>query len=195
MTVLERLRSETRLLHEQTEQLFYTEALQNGTLTVDEYKRLLRTHVTFHRALESAIDRYLDFFRAYDPDMRRKTTWLQQDLVSLNESLPQSQPNLFADWSPVRLLGAAYVAEGSMLGGTVIWRMLQKNSAIQPLLNNARFYQGYGAETGSNWKRFGVFALQQGEPQADDVVAGAKQAFEEYMAVFLSLQAPVSQDA
>lgn len=179
-------------MHEQTENLFYTEALQNGTLTVDEYRHLLQTHLTFHQALEAAIDRHPDFFQEYEPATRQKTSWLQNDLESLNDPRPQARPNLFADWLPASLLGAAYVGEGSMLGGTVIWRMLQKNPAIQPLLTSARFYQGYGTETGANWKRFGAFALQQGEPQADDVVAGAKNAFAEYQAIFLSLQVPVS---
>ena len=195
MTLLERLQSETRPQHEQTEQLFYTEALQKGALTTDDYYHLLRTHLTFHQALEAAIDHHPDFFRDYKPETRRKTPWLLNDLTCLNQPLPQPEPGLFADWSPVDLLGAAYVGEGSMLGGTVIWRMLQKNPAIQPLLGQARFYQGYGRETGSQWNQFGTFALLQGENRADDVVNAAQKAFTKYQTVFLNLKSPVSQEA
>ncbi|WP_420147010.1 biliverdin-producing heme oxygenase [Spirosoma sp.] len=185
MTLLERLRQETRPMHEQTEQLFYTEALQNGTLTPDEYAHLLRTHLIFHQSLETAIDQHPDFFQNYEPDSRRKTPWLLNDLAYLNELISEPAPNIFTGWTPAQLLGAAYVGEGSMLGGTVIWRMLHKNPAIQPLLAQARFYQGYGSETGSQWKRFGAFALQSAESQYDEVVGAAKQAFIRYQTIFM----------
>ncbi|GAB4027786.1 hypothetical protein GCM10028773_60080 [Spirosoma koreense] len=191
-TLLDRLRQETRLQHEQTEQLFYTEALQNGTLTVEQYRHLLRTHLNYHQALETAIDRYPGFFRAYEPETRRKTGWLQADLAQLHEPQPAFSSALFSDWSPMALLGAAYVGEGSMLGGTVIWRLLQNNVEIQPLLADARFYLGYGPSTGSQWKRFGAFALQQGDQQPDAVVEAAKKAFEQYQTVFRQTETPVS---
>ncbi|GAB4022139.1 hypothetical protein GCM10028808_69050 [Spirosoma migulaei] len=190
-TLPERLRHDTRLLHEQTEQLFYTEALQHGTLSVEEYTHLLRTHFTFHQALEAAIDRHPVFFREYEPETRRKTPWLLDDLVHLNESVPQNMPELFMDWSPVSLLGAAYVGEGSMLGGTVIWRLLQNNPAIQPLLSHARFYRGYGPATGSQWKRFGAFLTHEGEAHPDEVISAAAQAFINYQTIFLRNQVPV----
>ncbi|GAB2557794.1 biliverdin-producing heme oxygenase [Spirosoma aerophilum] len=187
-TLLDRLRHETRPAHEQTEQLFYTEALRTGSLSAMEYSHLLRTHLVFHQALETAIDRYPDFFEEYQPDTRRKTSWLESDLVYLNEPLPSLQPGLFAEWSPVDLLGAAYVGEGSMLGGTVIARLLQQNEAIRPLLAHARFYQGYGPATGGNWKRFGAFLTERGTPTANDVVDAAGRAFCLYQTVFRSNQ-------
>lgn len=180
----DRLRQETRSAHEQTEQLFYTEALQNGTLTVDQYKHLLRTHLLFHRALETAIEQHPHFFRDYQLETRRKAPWLLADLMALHEPLPQPDSTLLTNWSPIALLGAAYVGEGSMLGGTVIGRLLQKNPAIQPLLTHARFYQGYGSATGSQWKTFLSFLTRQSETQADEVVTAARQAFVDYQTVF-----------
>lgn len=184
MSLLERLRAETRPQHEQTEALFYTQVLQNGTLTVDKYRHLLRTHWQYHQALETAIDRFSDFFRDYAPETRCKTAWLEHDLALLNEPLPQQMAKLFIDWSPVALLGAAYVSEGSMLGGKVIGRLLQKNPLVQSVAAQGRFYGGYGAETGNQWKRFGAFITQQGADYPDEVVAAAKQAFNDYQTVF-----------
>lgn len=184
MSLLERLRIETRPQHEQTEQLFYAQSLQTGTLTVDEYRHLLRTHWQFHQSLETAIDHLPDFFREYNSEIRRKTDWLQHDLALLNEPLLQPLPGLFANWSPVALLGAAYVGEGSMLGGTVIERLLQKNLLVQPLAAQGHFYGGYGAGMGSLWKRFGHFITQQGAEQPDEVVAAAKLAFVNYQTIF-----------
>lgn len=186
--LLDRLRQETRPLHEQTEQLFYTDALRNGTLSAIEYSHLLRTHLVFHQALETAIDRDPDFFRDYEPDTRRKTPWLEADLAYLQEPMPALRSDLFAAWSPVALLGAAYVGEGSMLGGTVIGRMLQQSEAIRPLLAHARFYQGYGPATGSNWKRFGAFLTEQGTPYTDEIVDAAERAFSLYQTVFRESQ-------
>lgn len=191
--LLSRLRQETRPLHEETEQLFYTEALRDGTLLPVNYTHLLRTHLVFHQALETAIDRHADFFQGYEPEIRRKTPWLVADLAYLQETLPAPVPELFANWSPVALLGATYVGEGSILGGTVIGRLLQQNEAIQPLLTHARFYQGYGPATGSNWKNFGAFLTQKGTPVADDVVDSAGRAFTLYQRVFQQNQPEISQ--
>jgi heme oxygenase len=153
----ERLRHETRPEHEQTEVLFYTESLQNGTLTV---------------------------FQEYDATNRQKTPWLLADLAALHVPEPQESVNLFADWSPVELLGAAYVGEGSMLGGTVIWKMLQQNQAVLPLLTHARFFRGYGSETGTRWRTFSAFLVQRGADFPDEVVTSAKHAFTAYQTVF-----------
>lgn len=183
-TLQERLRTETRPLHAQTEQLFYTDALQAGTLSVKAYTHLLRTHLLFHQALEAAVDQYPAYFEAYTPNERRKADWLLNDLTALAEPLPLPIPDLFRSWTPVALLGAAYVGEGSMLGGTVIWRLLQNSPAVAPLLTNARFFRGYGQATGANWKQFGLFLTQQGEAHADEVVAAAQSTFLAYQAIF-----------
>lgn len=192
-TLLERLRHETRPAHEQTEQLFYTEALQNGTLSVPQYTHLLRTHFVFHQSLESAVDWHPEFFDAYQPERRKKRTWLVADLKDLGEPLPAPMTDLFADWSTVDLLGATYVGEGSMLGGSVIGRLLRKNTTLQPIMEHARFYGGYGAETGNYWRDFGDFLTENGTPHADEVVAAASRTFTIYQAIFDEVNRSVNQ--
>jgi heme oxygenase len=193
--LLDRLRQETQRLHQQTEQLFYTEPLRNGTLSPAQYVHLLRTHLAFHQALETAIDNHSDFFREYDPQARIKTPWLAADLAHLKEFPSPCMPALFTNWSAVDLLGAIYVGEGSMLGGTVINRLLQQSTSIQSILPVAsRFYQGYGADMGKLWRRGGEFITQHGDSHADAVVAAAKRAFSQYQQAFLSSQASVTQE-
>jgi len=187
----ERLRHETRSLHEQTEQLFYIEELQNGTLSVSQYEHLLHTHLVFHQALEAAIDQYADFFQDYEPLSRKKTPWLLADLDYLDTPIPALMPELFADWSAVDLLGAVYVGEGSMLGGTVIWKLLQQNKAIEPLLKQSRFYLGYESATGNYWRRFGSFLLEKGTAKPDEVIEAAQKAFLTYQHIFKQTE-PVS---
>lgn len=182
-TVLERLRTETRSSHEQTESLLYSDALRAGTLSPRDYGHLLLTHAAYHRALEQAIDQYPDFFADYEPDSRRKTPWLDADLTALDLT-PLSPTSLFDNWSPVELLGAAYVGEGSMLGGKTVWHYLQQSPALVPLLENARFYRGYGGETGTRWRTFGTFITRQTADQSDGVVDAARRAFTAYQSLF-----------
>ncbi|MBO0949841.1 biliverdin-producing heme oxygenase [Fibrella forsythiae] len=174
--LLERLREETRSLHEQTEHLLYTESLRGGTLSVDEYVHLLLIHGAFHQALERAIDSQATFFQAYTPDIRRKTPWLLADLAQVNQAIP-SLPGLFTNWLPAELVGAAYVGEGSMLGGKTVWHYLQQSPVLQPLLGQARFYRGYGADTGPNWRAFGAFVTNQPTTDSNAIIDGARRAF------------------
>ncbi|QKZ14008.1 biliverdin-producing heme oxygenase [Spirosoma sp. KUDC1026] len=183
-TLPERLKEQTRPLHEATEQLLYINELRNGTLSPDAYVHLLRTHLAFHQALEDAMARFPDFGTEYNLEARRKADWLVADLTRLEQTVPTPMPELFANWSPVELLGAAYVSEGSMLGGKFVWQMLQQNPAILSLLTDARFYQGYGKDTGRLWKEFLVFLQMRGENQADTVVEAAERAFRAYQTCF-----------
>ncbi|WP_128547061.1 biliverdin-producing heme oxygenase [Larkinella soli] len=182
MTLLEQLRAETRLLHEQTEQLLYADALRSGTLSPRQYGHLLRMQAAYHDALEKAIDRHPAFFADYEPDRRRKTPWLRADLTSAGQTLPALSEG-FADWSPAQLLGAAYVGEGSMLGGKTVWHYLNQSPALRPLLADARFYRGYGPETGTLWRTFIDFLSRQDAAPAE-VVEGARQAFRLFQELF-----------
>jgi len=184
MTLLaERLREETRPLHEQTEQLLYTTPLRSGTLTADQYVHLLLIHSAFHAALERAIDAHPAFFADYEPDTRRKTPWLMADLTQAGRALPVFA-DLFTNWSPAELAGAAYVGEGSMLGGKTVWHYLQQSPALQAMLEKAQFYRGYGAETGLRWRAFTAFMAQQTDDDQAAVVNGAKRAFRLYADLF-----------
>lgn len=183
ITVLDRLRTETRSSHEQTESLLYSDALRAGTLSLHQYGHLLLTHAAYHQALERAIDESPDFFAGYEPNDRRKTPWLDADLAALDLTSPSSV-SLFDGWSPVELLGAAYVGEGSMLGGKTVWHYLQQSPALVPLIQNARFYQGYGIDTGAKWRAYGQFISQQTNDQSDLVVDAARRAFVAYQTLF-----------
>lgn len=189
MTLAERLRHETRALHEQTEELLYSDSLRDSVLTPEQYRHLLQVHGLFHQNLEAAIDRNPVFFQAYNPDSRRKTPWLEADLAELNVPLPAALPDPFAGWSPVELLGAAYVSEGSMLGGKVVFHHLQKSPELKPLLQSARFYRGYGSEALEKWKALGAILAEQPESDHDTIVEAAANTFRAYHAIFRHTQA------
>ena len=84
-----------------------------------------------------------------------KRAWLATDLIALGESdasmasLPVADAQLHLQTEAKRF-GAAYVLEGSTLGGQVLLRHLGPQLAP----SEGRYLQGYGAETGAMWQRF-----------------------------------------
>ncbi|GAA4461289.1 biliverdin-producing heme oxygenase [Nibrella saemangeumensis] len=183
-----RLRQETQLCHEQVEKLLYAEQIQNGTLTNDQYIQLLYVNLSFHQPLEMAI-RMADpaFFAGYDPFQRSKAHLIIQDLQMLRLPVPATQRLCFHNWTNWQLLGAAYVAEGSTLGGRVISKCLQKNPSLCHTAGQSRFYAGYGDQTGYLWKTFCAYLPQQAATQEDQIVQGAIDAFQLYEHIFYSL--------
>lgn len=178
--LLTRLREETRPQHEAAEALFYTEDLRSGTLSVAQYLHLMQTHLVFHRALENA----LADVAGYPLEERLKTAWLLADLDAAGEAPSEEIPEELNTWSDTALLGAAYVAEGSMLGGQVIRKWLSAHPELGKLAGNSRFYEGYGSETGSLWKQFRAYLSDRGTGVEDEIVDGAQKAFGVYMEVF-----------
>lgn len=175
MDILTQLKTETRTRHEQTEQLLYAQQLMAGLLSRDEYVHLLTIHYQFHRALETTVTKQAASLEGYDFAASRKTPWLAADLRSMGVPLPDLTTNFFADWSATQLLGALYVAEGSMLGGQVIAKALRRTPALADV--ESRFFGGYGAQTGPRWKAFCTYLTHRAAGQQHEVVAAADRAF------------------
>ncbi|PKK36365.1 hypothetical protein BWI96_10880 [Siphonobacter sp. SORGH_AS_0500] len=178
--ILSQLKEQTRELHEQTEQLFYTDALKGGTLTTDQYKHLLQAHLAFHKALEVA----LSTIDNYPLEERRKAAWIEADLTAIQASPKTAPSTVFEGWNTSELLGAAYVAEGSMLGGQVIKRWLQAHPELGTYAGESKFYNGYGKNTGERWKSFGTYLVTNAAGHEPAIVEGAKKAFKAYQAIF-----------
>lgn len=175
MDILTQLKLETRTRHEQTERLLYAQQLMAGLLTRDEYVHLLTIHYRFHQALEAAVTKQAGALAGYDYQASRKTPWLVADLQRMGVPLPSPAADLFAGWNATQLLGALYVAEGSMLGGQVIAKALRRTPALTDV--DSQFFGGYGAQTGPRWKAFCTYLTQRAEGHQIAVVAAADQAF------------------
>lgn len=188
MSIMARLRQETQLCHEQVEKLLYAGQIQNGTLTTEQYIQLLSVNYVFHQSLEAAIKAVdNDYFAGYKPEQRIKTNQLLRDLQTLQLPIPTEQRMYFQNWTNAQLLGAAYVAEGSTLGGRVINKYLQKNRVINPVASQSSFYTGYGEQTGSMWQEFCAYLTQQHGSHEDLIIKGALDAFALYEEIFHSL--------
>ena len=120
----------------------------------------------------------------FDYAERRKTSRLTQDLLVLGETPETIQrsarcKNLPTIATQGQLLGCLYVIEGATLGGQIITRHLHANLGLTPLSGSA-FFDGYGAQTGRQWKNFcTMLRTNAGETGGqDDILETANRTFE-----------------
>jgi len=141
------LRAATQVPHQRLHSHAGFSAVENGTITLADYRALLIRLYGFYQPFERAVG--LD---------RVRTQWLERDLAWLDiaaSALPRIP--LRADMprydSLERRLGALYVVEGSALGGRLLCLGLDHLlGAASP--DGRRFFAGRGAGTGAAWRGF-----------------------------------------
>ncbi len=178
MTLLERLKIETRPAHDRIELAM---DLDRRIADRDGYRSLLIRFYGFHSAWERAASE-LAPDRAFF-ESRCKTKLLARDLTVLGLSdeeiirLPQCNP-LMPMPSPAAVLGSMYVVEGSTLGGAIIARDVERRLGFGPETGCA-YFKSYGRETALMWKQFGAKLLEASSPEADDeIVETAQRTFD-----------------
>jgi len=174
MTILARLKTETRAAHDRIEAAM---DLDRRIATRDGYRDLLIRFHGFHKAWEEeaagrAPDR--DFF-----ERRRKTQLLVQDLEALGLKsddiirLPQCQP-LMPLPGPEAVLGSMYVVEGSTLGGAIIAHEVKNRLGLNAETGCA-YFRSYGRDIATMWRSFGVVLLEASSPEVDDLIVESAQ--------------------
>jgi heme oxygenase len=174
MTILARLKSETRAAHDRIEAAM---DLDRRIASRDAYRDLLIRFYGFHKAWEEAAagkapDR--GFF-----ERRRKTRLLVQDLEALGLKsediirLPQCRP-LMPLPAPEAVLGSMYVVEGSTLGGAIIARDVEQRLGLTAETGCA-YFRSYGRDIAAMWKSFGAVLVEASSPEADDVIVESAQ--------------------
>lgn len=151
--------------------------------TLDDYRR----HLCMLRTWLAPIEDWL----ASGPGPRdalaplRRVPLIEADL--LERSLGQTQEALTeqADWptdaSAAFRWGVAYVAEGSQLGGAVLYQRLAAQLAPHPLA----YLRGEAVGPGPRWRSF-MLALKEHvrtEEEVADACAGARDAFDRILAL------------
>ena len=174
MTLLERLKTETRPAHDRIEKAI---DLNRRIASRDAYRDLLIRFYGFHRAWENAAsplapDRV--FFRR-----RCKADLLVQDLKALGLDageiiqLPQCHP-LMPLPAPEAVLGSMYVVEGSTLGGAIIAKEVERKLGFGRETGCA-YFRSYGRDTAAMWKSFGRVLQAASSPQTDDLIVASAQ--------------------
>ncbi len=178
MTLLERLKIETRPAHDRIETAI---DLERRIANREAYKDLLIRFYGFHSAwekaaLETASDK--DFFHG-----RCKTDLLVKDLKALGMSedeiirLPQCD-SLMPLPQPEAVLGSMYVVEGSTLGGAIIAHEVERKLGMTAETGCA-YFRSYGRDIAVMWKVFGTKLLAASSPETDDVIVEtAKKTFD-----------------
>lgn len=174
MTLLERLKIETRPAHDRIEKAI---DLERRIATRESYKKLLKRFYGFHHVWEQAAAPVVSdrtFF-----ERRRKTHLLVRDLQALGISqdeiisLPQCRP-LMPLPSPQAVLGSMYVIEGSTLGGAIISREVERRLGLD-VENGCAYFRSYGRDIGVMWKSFGAVLMAASSPEADDLIVETAQ--------------------
>ncbi len=154
MHVLDRIRSETRGLHQAIER---SNPLSSAHVTLQDYRRYLEKLLGFHAPLElrlwSMIERH---GLSAEFSGRGKTPLVVRDLAALGLRPATAVAVPWSPWLPEPvgvggLLGCAYVLEGATLGGKVILRRLAPQ--LPEIRAASRYLDCYGGEVGARWKR------------------------------------------
>lgn len=173
----------TEVLREQTrEQHAQLEAGNSLPLTGPDYIVQLKTFFGFVEPWERALVRALP---ADDPIRadRLKTLWLEEDLdffgidAAQRQQLPRTTelPSLS---SRPAVLGAAYVLEGSTLGGQIIARHLERTLGLRDG-RGYRYFRSYGPDVGPRWQAFRAELLRASSAINDPVIVrAARDTFE-----------------
>ncbi len=159
--------------------------LHESRLTRATYHGLLLRFLGFYAPLEQCLlSGPLQPQPEFDYRERLKTPQLEQDLYDAGETPDSLRRAAQCDALPpvstlAEVLGCLYVIEGATLGGQIIARQLQA-SLGSTTDYGARFFSGYGAATGSQWKATGAFLSTMAErvDQDDAIVASANATFQ-----------------
>lgn len=169
----QRLKRATRTTHDRLDR-----RIMDGDIFAsrERFARFLRVQYRFHRDIDAlyahpALDALL-------PDLagRRRLAQIAQDLRDLGQSLPA--PAAAAATLPLaQALGWLYVAEGSNLGGSVLYKLAARLGLDSGF--GARHLAAHPDGVARHWREFtaALDGAVLSEDQEREVVAGAQAAF------------------
>lgn len=172
------IKKETKIAHAETEKILIPQ-LKN-IQSKDDYARILQMFYGYFTPLQSRIEKFIDDRNLPDINERRKVAAIETDLFSLGvKEKPDICTQLPAIHHPLQALGALYVIEGSTLGGAIIAKMLQNNTALQATDAMLNFFKGYGEDTMQMWQAFKSFLENKIETDDDlaQVIVAANETF------------------
>ncbi|MFD1079707.1 biliverdin-producing heme oxygenase, partial [Longispora fulva] len=133
--MIHRLRQETKELHEQIESKNPAAAILDHSISLEAYRHLLLQNYVAYRTMEKEINRFFPEYTGL------KHLQLKKDLERLDISpeMVEYSENFHIN-SFAEALGAAYVVEGSAMGGMVIARHL-KHCSLEGV-GESHFFSG-----------------------------------------------------
>lgn len=145
--MIKKLKEETRELHERIEDQNLAKQIMDHTIDLETYKLLLLQNYLAYRETEAQIKRFLPDYPA------KKHLQLHQDLEHLGVPVNIPVENVtFECNSKAEAIGAAYVVEGSALGGLVLAKNIQKCENLNHVSQH-HFFNG-DKENLKDWNYF-----------------------------------------
>lgn len=177
---MNKLREATAQLHKNIEKDNLAGLIMSNDITEEEYKLLLLQNYVAYKVTEVALMRKL---ANYSSD---KSQRLQEDLLNLNidASIAKEYLNKFIITNRAEALGAAYVVEGSSLGGMVIAKEI-KNCEALAHINTHNFFNG-DRDNVKSWNSFRKSLKEEIFTALEEIQAidKAKETFQFFNEVF-----------
>lgn len=148
-----------------------------------DYADFLTYFHTYFSQVEKAIAPFITEQLLPDYKDRRNSVYLKNDIEELGGQVNECAPiNLPVIENQLQALGALYVMEGSIMGGSIIIKMLEKGGITKGI----SFFSGYGEATGQKWGVFVSILNQQAASPAQEatVINAANEAFARFEEVF-----------
>lgn len=146
MKMLERLRSATEELHREIEKDNLAAKIIDHSISLREYKLLLLQNYIAYKISEKEIEKHLPNWESDKSDrLEKDLEVLKVDTGIYKDFEPHFKVNSYAE-----ALGAAYVLEGSALGGMQIGKALANCPALEELPSQHFFTPNREAMQGWN---------------------------------------------
>lgn len=148
-----------------------------------DYADLLKHFYAYFNHLEKAISLYITHDILPDYKQRRNSSYLKNDIEELGFNVDELPLTTVPEIrTALQALGALYVMEGSIMGGSIIVKMLEKGG----ITKGVSFFSGYGEATGRMWGAFIEVLNSQSKKQNDETVAiiTANKTFDHFSEVF-----------
>ena len=156
LNLLEYLKQETESDHRLAEKNNTAKYILDHTITSDQYISLLLNNYMIYNGIESYLvnNKHLAHQNLVEFISKEKSDLLKFDLESHGCEVNNNNPlNTFLKPSPESIVGALYVLEGSMLGGLVIGKNLNKCQNLTAFKEHY-FYNQDTTYCLSRWKHF-----------------------------------------
>lgn len=171
----QRLKAATSTTHDSLDKRIMSEDIFSSR---ELFAKFVRVQYRFHRDIEALYS--VPALDALLPDLaeRQRLAQIVDDLQHLQQSLPaDATPAVPADIDLPRALGWLYVAEGSNIGGTVLYKLAGKLGL--DACNGASHLAAHPDGAARHWREFtaALDTVALSEEQEAEAIAGANAAF------------------
>ncbi len=173
MMMLNSLREHTQSLHKEIEKDNLAGFIMDHSISMHQYKTLLLQNYIAYKIVENEVSPYLEDYSSIKSDQLKKDL----DALKVDTTLVLRFVGDFQCENKMEALGAAYVVEGSVLGGLIIAKELKNCKHLREIQNH-HFFNG-DRKNMDGWKQFckQVKSNQYSEVEINQATEKAKETF------------------